>query len=116
MSDTTNRDGRIGDDDGVQPTVSADDASTSVTDHDAHQPLVDEGDAPTQQLPTQGDAPAHATEPVDTLAPSTPPPPGGEPPAGGRARGWRRRPANAPVRAGSWQTPRSGWRSWPPAR
>lgn len=63
MSDTTNRDGRIGDDDGVQPTVSADDASTSVTDHDAHQPLVDEGDAPTQQLPTQGDAPAHAGEP-----------------------------------------------------
>ncbi|SDH36918.1 hypothetical protein [Agrococcus jejuensis] len=63
MSDTTNRDGQVGDDDGVQPTVSAEDASTSVTDHDAHQPLVDDGDAPTQQLPTQGDAPAHATEP-----------------------------------------------------
>lgn len=63
MSDTTNRDGRVGDDDGVQPNVSADDASTSVTDHDTHQPLVDDGDAPTQQLPTQGDAPAHATDP-----------------------------------------------------
>lgn len=64
MSDTTNRDGQVGDDDGVQPTTSAEDASTSVTDYDAHQPLVDDGDAPTQQLPAQGDAPAHATDGV----------------------------------------------------
>lgn len=62
MSDTTNRDGQVGDDDGVQPTQPADDASSSVHDHDAHEPLVDDGDAPTQQLPTQGDAPAHAAD------------------------------------------------------
>ena len=58
MSDTTNRDGQVGDDDGVQ----AEDASTSVRDHDAHQPLVDDGETPTQQMPVQGDAPAHAGE------------------------------------------------------
>ncbi|QCR20111.1 hypothetical protein [Agrococcus sp. SGAir0287] len=57
MSDTTNRDGRVGDADGVQPTTSAEDASTSVQDHDAHQPLVDDGDAPTQQMPVQDEAP-----------------------------------------------------------
>ncbi|MFC7432240.1 MULTISPECIES: hypothetical protein [unclassified Agrococcus] len=75
MSDPMNRDGRQGDADGVQPHSSAEDASTSVTDYDAHQSLVEDaptqqmpaqdaaGDAPTQQLPAQGDAPAHASEP-----------------------------------------------------
>lgn len=60
MSDPTNRDGRQNESDETLPHSSADDASTSVTDHDAHQSLVD---APTQQMPVQGDAPAHASEP-----------------------------------------------------